>query len=282
MENPTNESGRTHDPRAAEANAREPKLLADDRRMNWSLLAVVCVAMGVLAAVLVGVFVVRAVSPGPLNQALHAVAKPADLGEEAVQFAPPPRPQTTTRALLPTPEGRAASDTPPGAASGANDVVRAGEQAAGLPGVELNPALGVVGQGSPAAPSEQTSAVPPTSGTASPVTAVSTTDATRLAPTTLSSAETDVPQAAPSEPPPAAALGYTYCGAVTCNVGFSCCCDVCVSADAECEPSACQAYSGLSVSVPCGMDLCASGDVCCDPRCGACARAGECPEEPCG
>jgi hypothetical protein len=33
--------------------------------------------------------------------------------------------------------------------------------------------------------------------------------------------------------------------------------------------------------VPCGMDLCDPGEVCCDARCGSCAEAGQCPEEPC-
>lgn len=105
------------------------------------------------------------------------------------------------------------------------------------------------------------------------------------APATTNTDATSEPSAAAepavTEPPPGAAQGVTYCGPTTCGVGYKCCCDGCVPFEQACDPRSCAAQSGLSISVPCGMDLCDPGEVCCDARCGECAQAGECPEEPC-
>lgn len=246
------------------------------RRVNWSLLSIVCVAFGVLAAAAIGVFVFRAASAEPLEQVLHAVAQPIDLNSRVAAEAP--RVQTATRSLLPYVEPAAVDAT-------------------GLVGTQLLPVdavpVGVPSDGVTAGGATSTaplstpqanatgasnSLAAPDSGDSAEAPSTSTSNAP------LNSAPSPVAQATTllDEPPPNAALGFTYCGMVTCNVGFSCCCGVCVAADEACEPSACEAHAGLSVSVACGMQLCDPGEVCCDPRCGACARAGECPEEPCG
>lgn len=286
-EPPRNEGRPSREPQEAGANPQQPKLLADDRRLNWSALVAVCVATGVVAAGIVGMFVVRAMSPGPLGEALQGASKPGPLDEQPVQLAPTSGLRTTSWALLPASRVGAVDDAP-GAVLPTNqvDVVPETNADARQPEIEVNPVVGVVVVAAPTATNEQTSggaatAEPASVDRASAAPSQPTGGATAV-PSTLPNAETDVAETEPTEPPPGASLGYTYCGAVTCGVGFSCCCDVCVPAGVECEPASCQAHSGLSISVPCGMDLCDSGEVCCDPRCGACARAGECPEDPCG
>lgn len=88
-------------------------------------------------------------------------------------------------------------------------------------------------------------------------------------------------QAVPEPPLVGVELGLTQCGRLTCRPGYECCCEACVPRSEGCNDPNCPASSSLSLSVPCGMMLCDPGDICCDANCGACATAGECPENPC-
>lgn len=186
----------------------------------------------------------------------RSIANPSDEAAFVTASNPPPRPQAenenpTIIVLAALPEASASTTTTAPTATAAGDTT---------------------------APTTA-----PTDGATAPSPAASA-DVDPLSPTTDSdetNGSDDAESEAIAEPPPGAALGVTYCGAMTCVVGYKCCCDSCVPFEQACDPRSCEAHAGLSISVPCGMDLCDPGEVCCDARCGVCARAGECSEQPC-
>jgi len=130
------------------------------------------------------------------------------------------------------------------------------------------------------APPPTSTATAATTPIPTPTTDLDTSDVDPDTGETGETGETDS-EVLPAEPPPGAERGVTYCGAMTCVVGYKCCCDGCVPFEQACDPRSCEAQAGLSISVPCGMDLCDPGEVCCDARCGVCARAGECSAQLC-
>jgi hypothetical protein len=237
------------------AHSRAPTS-AEPRRFNWSLLSAVCLGLSLLVvgAVLVGVFAV-AEPPNLQPQVVSAVEQRSNSAVPREAY------EMNVRALLP------AVANPADEGGGTTEPSPAQVPTAVTPGAE------VVFIAIPVAV--------PAAATTQLLSASGTPNASPTASNSGSNLSAAAAAAQPPSPPLAAELGVTYCGMVTCDVGSKCCCSACVPADQACEVAACEAYSGLSVSVPCGMDLCDSGEICCDPRCGACGRAGECPEEPC-
>lgn len=260
--------------------------MATKRSNQWAAVSCVCIGLGLV--VVIGALVFEAFGrPRQLNttsalsewkwvepEVIHAAAMERDALQSGRRAALQPATDASDHTNPPDPAQRGAGS----------------EQAASIdPTVVFFAIEGIATSAAPTttnAPlttptsANSTTASPLSAGnsttTANSTTAAGTITDTRV--TTVSSAEAD-PEV--TEPPPGAEQGFTYCGATTCTVGFKCCCSACVPFEQECDPRSCAAQSGLSVSVPCGMDLCDPGDICCDPRCGACAEAGECPEEPC-
>jgi cytoskeletal protein RodZ len=239
------------------------------KRINWTALSGLCIGIGLLAVL--GAFVFssfgkpKSVDPksalpelswiepsairiGAVGTEPSQLTSALSTAESPVIESPEPG-EVAERAPAPTVIVIAAVPAPPTATSGSPTAPEPTATAAELP----------VPVGASAA------STAPEAGTATaPGTAASATDTT-----------------APSEPPPGAEMGVTYCGNIPCGIGLKCCCDRCVPFEEECDPRSCNAQSGLSISVPCGMDLCDPGEICCDARCGQCAPAGQCPEEAC-
>lgn len=238
------------------------------KRINWAALSGVCIGIGVL--VMVGVFVFLSFGkPKPVDptSALPELSwvEPTAIRIGVVGSGAVP-PSQVTSAL-----GTAESSV----------IYRQEAQAEGLPA----PTVVVIAAVPPPTAPSGSPTVPEPTATAATAGAPESANATAAGgvPTSATAATgtgtTDA--TTPSEPPPGAEMGVTYCGPVPCGIGLKCCCDRCVPFEEACDPRSCAAQSGLSISVPCGMDLCDPGEICCDARCGQCAVAGECPEETC-
>lgn len=218
--------------------------------------------------------------PKPVNPgaAVSELMNKAEPGDVVVAVGTGQRPFGPGAPLAPSPENVPATAPSTGGADGAgerspNYRASSVQESPASPGVIVLAALPT-----PTAPGTTTTAPMPTATTvATPGATAAADESGSASPSAVSEADAT---AAP-EPPPGAQYGVTYCGAITCGVGLKCCCQSCVPFDQACDPRSCAAQSGLSISVPCGMDLCDPGEVCCDARCGECARAGECPAEPC-
>lgn len=249
------------------------------KRLTWAVLSAV-IGFGLLAILGALAFFYfgkpRPVNPGAAVSEMIDKVDPSVVRIGAVGTGPTPvRPQT--------PAEIARGDRTPSAGNGQSAAAGAGA-APGEPGGD-DPAVIVLAAlpsptttGSPTAPEPTATAAAPQAA----VTAIATTSANTAANTGAAPSATEgADPSAADEPPPGARQGVTYCGATTCLVGTKCCCDICVPFEQACDPRSCAAQSGLSISVACGMDLCDPGEICCDAHCGECARAGECPEEPC-
>ncbi len=229
------------------------------KRINWTAVSGVCIGIGLLAMLGTLVFVLvgspTRVDPGSALSEMNWV-EPSAVRIGSIGTGP-------FGVTAPTPQPVYTGQTTPQPVRDRQITVE-----------PLAPAVVVLAQ-APGATGTSSSDVPTV-----PAPTATTVGATAESAPTTSDATPTTP-ASPEEPPPGAELGVTYCGATTCVVGFKCCCDGCVPFEQECNPRACEAQAGLSISVPCGMDLCDPGEVCCDARCGECAPSGECPEEPC-
>lgn len=254
------------------------------KRIPWTAVVSVCLGLGAIAVVGALLFFVfgnpRTVNPGAALSELMDWKPPKVVTGSAA-------PQPTARPTAPVvaaPQGQPRVDE---ANADAEERVPAVVVLAALPEASATVTAPVA---SATVAAYTTAAATNLAVTAPSTTAATTTAALGATDTepdltgsttgdTETAAEGDAVPAA--DPPPGAAQGVTYCGAMTCFVGLKCCCDSCVPFEQECNPRSCAAQSGLSISVPCGMDLCDPGEVCCDARCGECAPMGQCPETPC-
>lgn len=238
--------------------------MADKKRINWVALSAFCIGLGVLFVLSVSVALTRNSSVASVRSDLIATEAASEIPPN-VRGAELARPTALVDARQPASIPRE-NPPPPG-----NEEATPPQRTAAA-AVTASPSTLQAPVTSPIDSTSDTSSTSITVAQPAPSSAPESTDVSQ-------SVEQD-PNL--QEPPPNAAKGLTYCGGMTCNVGFKCCCDRCAPADQPCAAAECEAYTGLSVSVACGMDTCTPGQVCCDSRCGACARAGECPLEPCG